>query len=432
MAGMHLSVSSLLGGLLLAACSSAPGQQLGGAQLPNAPPGQGSQPPAGLTVTVDQGPEGLTATGEVAANVLYATVTVCTSGSTTDCEDIDHVQVDTGSTGLRILHQAMSGTAAPRGMIDPATQLPISQCAVFADGWTWGSLARADVVIGGRRIPNLVLNVIGDPASGTAPEACSSGNGPEESTVAAFGAKGILGVGVFLQDCGQFCAEQVPSSGAAPYYVCSDAGASSQSCTPTTVALSDQAWNPVALLGSDNNGLQIQLPQPPTPAATSVVGTLVPGIGTGASNGLGAATLHRANPSDGTLLTTYGHRTFSQSIIDSGSSGYFFSDATIPQCAASAPGSGFYCPGTSIAASATISGEDGVAAPVGFTVANADSLFSGNGSDAAFPDLGGPLLGSSLSAQTFDWGLPFFYGRTVYVLFEQNTVGAIGGPALGF
>jgi len=162
--------------------------------------------------------------------------------------------------------------------------------------------------------------------------------------VAAFGANGILGVGVFLQDCGQFCEEQVPSSGAAPYYVCSDAGTSSQSCTPTTVALSDQAWNPVALLGSDNNGLQIQLPQPPAPAATSVVGTLVPGIGTGVSNGLGAATLHRANPSDGTLLTTYGGWTFSQSIIDSGSSGYFFSDATIPQCAASAPGSGFIPP----------------------------------------------------------------------------------------
>ena len=155
-------------------------------------------------------------------------------------------------------------------------------------------------------------------------------------------------------------------------------------------------------------------------------------IGTGTGNGLGAATLHGANPSDGTLLTTYGGRESDQSIIDSGSSGYYFYDATIPQCAASASGSGFYCPATSIAASATIAGEDRVAASVGFTIANADSLFAGNGADAAFPDLGGPLPASSLSAQTFDWGLPFFYGRTVYVLFEQNAVGAISGPALGF
>jgi hypothetical protein len=32
----------------------------------------------------------------------------------------------------------------------------------------------------------------------------------------------------------------------------------------------------------------------------------------------------------------------------------------------------------------------------------------------------------------FDWGLPFFYGRSVFVLFESHTAGAITGPAVGF
>ena len=44
----------------------------------------------------------------------------------------------------------------------------------------------------------------------------------------------------------------------------------------------------------------------------------------------------------------------------------------------------------------------------------------------------GPLPGSGLTAQTFDWGLPFHYGRTVSILFEQRMLGTTTGPAIGF
>jgi hypothetical protein len=383
-------------------------------------------------VTVDRGPEGLTSSGQIAANVLYATLTICTPGSTTQCQDIDHVQVDTGSTGLRLAHEALTGAATPSPVMDPRTGLPLLQCAVFADGYTWGSVVSVDVVIAGRLIPGVHIGLIGDPSAGTAPDACAGGNGPDEGTVAALAANGILGVGVFLQDCGSFCTTDVPTAGAAPYYVCSGTGGGSPSCTATTVALADQVSNPVGLLASDNNGLQIQLPAAGAPGAQSVSGTLVFGLGTSDANQLGPATLLALNPDDGTLTTTYNGATFSQSVIDSGSSAYYFPDSSIPACAPGDPGDGFYCPTTAIVASATLSGGNGAQTPVSFTIANADTLFREASSDTAFPDLAGPLPGTGLSAQVFDWGLPFHFGRPVSVLFESRSVGTTSGPAIGF
>ena len=405
--------------LVLAACS---GSGTGGQNAQALPP---------LTVTVDRGPEALTASGQIAANVLYATVTICTPGSTTQCQDVDHVQVDTGSTGLRLAHEALSGTAVPTPVLDPRTGLPLFQCAVFADGYTWGSVVSADVVIAGRRISGLSVGIIADPAAGTAPDACSGGNGPDEGTVAALGANGILGVGVFLEDCGSFCTTDVPSGGAAPYYVCSTAGSTS-SCTPTTVALASQIANPLGLLASDNNGLQLRLPAPSAPGAPTVSGTLLFGLGTSDANQLGPATLLALNADDGTLTTTYGGRSFDQSVIDSGSSAYFFPDPSIPACPQGDPGDGFYCPTSAIPASATLAGGNGAQSSVSFTIANADALFREGSSDTAFPDLAGPLPGSGPTAQTFDWGLPFHFGRPVSVLFERRSLGTTTGPAMGF
>jgi hypothetical protein len=394
--------------------------------------GQTAQTPTPLTITVDRGPEGLTASGQTATNVLYATITVCSPGSTTECQDVDHVQVDTGSTGLRLAYEAMSGVAMPQPVIDPSSRAPLLQCAVFADGFTWGSVVRADVVIAGRRISRLSVEMIGDPAAATAPDACSGGNGPDEGTVASLGSNGILGVGFFLQDCGQYCTTTAPSSGAAPYYVCPGGGGTSVSCTPATVSLADQVSNPLGMLPSENDGLQLQLPAPQAPGAPTVNGTLVFGLGTNDSNPLGPATLLTVDPGDGTLTTTRDGLTFSRSVIDSGSSAYYFPDSTLTACAQGDPGDGFYCPATAVAGNATLFGSNGAQAAVSFTIANADAIFREGSTDTAFPDLGGPLPGSGLTAQTFDWGLPFHFGRTVSILFEQRTLGTTAGPAIGF
>ena len=63
-----------------------------------------------------------------------------------------------------------------------------------------------------------------------------------------------------------------------------------------------------------------------------------------------------------------------------------------------------------------------------FSVANADDLFSGNPAGIAFVNLGAPNPDSG----SFDWGLPFFFGRNVYTAIAgQNTPGGIG-PYVAF
>ena len=78
------------------------------------------------------------------------------------------------------------------------------ECTQFVDGYSWGPVALADVKIAGESAGSVPVQVIGDPGFTTVPTNCS-GTGKAEDTVAAFGANGLLGVGVFAQDCGAGC-----------------------------------------------------------------------------------------------------------------------------------------------------------------------------------------------------------------------------------
>jgi hypothetical protein len=57
-----------------------------------------------------------------------------------------------------------------------------------------------------------------------------------------------------------------------------------------------------------------------------------------------------------------------------------------------------------------------------FMIGNADSLF--NTSNSAFAELGGTApVGSG-----FDWGLPFFFGKTIYVGLDGTKSNLATGP----
>jgi hypothetical protein len=84
---------------------------------------------------------------------------------------------------------------------------------------------------------------------------------------------------------------------------------------------------------------------------------------------------------------------------------------------------GFYCPSSTQTYSAITTGTNGHAGTVVFDIANANTLFaSGN---SAFNNLGGD------SGQNFDFGLPFFFGRSVFVGIEGRTHAWRRGPVLG-
>src|SRR5215469_6849405 len=97
-----------------------------------------------LAIVVDGGPPGLTSAYD---NGAFATITVCVPGTST-CQTIDHVLVDTGSVGVRLLAKAAGGELDPS--IVPLPQQTsngsvIAQCNQFVDGFTWGSVSLATV-----------------------------------------------------------------------------------------------------------------------------------------------------------------------------------------------------------------------------------------------------------------------------------------------
>lgn len=403
-------------GLVLLAISLAACDNGGSASSSNSGSGINTPPPVNNTqpVTIDGGP---LVNGQPVgdANILFTTITVCVPGTIT-CQSIDHIQVDTGSTGLRILSSQLTLSLN----ITNINGQPIGNCVQYADNtYQWGPVATADIKMAGEVASSVPIQVVGNANFPAVPAGCSAGGTPVQ-TVVDLGANGILGVGVFRQDCGSACAS-ASNEPAAFYYGCPSSG-----CVVAPVSVAAQLQNPVWLFAQDNNGFSITLPQIGDAGAPTVSGSMVFGIGTQSDNAPGAA---RAQATDGfgNFTTTFNGAAYVNSFIDTGSNGYFFLDSTttgLPLCNAQlAPG--FYCPASITRESAMTSGPNpsglgaAVSAQIGFSVANAVTLPNAN---TAFNDLAGDNPG------IFDWGLPFFFGRTVFIGIEGQNSGANVGP----
>jgi hypothetical protein len=335
-------------------------------------------------------------------NQAFVSLEIC-QPQTTNCQTIPHILVDTGSYGLRLVSSSIS---------IPLTQTqinngPLAECAHFISGFTWGGIYNADVKLANQTAPAVPIQVI-DGNYAQIPSSCSSGGGPAMNTQSVLGANGILGIGSFQQDCPSCALRAV----AARYYVCS-----TLPCSPTAVALSAQVTNPVAMLPTNDNGVVISLQSVDPIGQISAVGTLVFGIDTNASNSITSESVFKLD-ANGYLTTTYAGRAYTQSFIDSGSNGLFFTDYTLTRCSYSV---GFYCPSSDLTKTATIS-SGGTSKTVTFKVGSAEALSS---SYAVQPNLAG--MGSS-----FDWGLPFFYGRKVFVSISGKSVQGGTTPIVAF
>ncbi|NGZ84265.1 DUF3443 family protein [Duganella aceris] len=358
-------------------------------------------------IIVDSGPTGVSG----AINVPYVSVTVCRPATTT-CQTIDHVLVDTGSYGLRLLSSALNSTLA-LPTVKTASGADAGECGKFISGYTWGGVRSADVKLADEVASGISIQVIGDTGGSytTTPSSCSSA-GNNLGTLSALGAKGILGIGMFKQDCGTACANAAVSG---VYYACA-----SGSCSASAMPLAAQISNPVASFAVNNNGVLITLPAVGTAGLTSVSGTLIFGVNTQSNNTIATETIFKAN-SGGDFSTTYKGKTYSASFIDSGSNGYFFTDSSIRQCS----GGDFYCPASTLALTATNSASDASASgTVDFNVVNLVGLAS----TITAAQVGGTVGSTTSSSNYFDWGLPFFYGRRVFVAIEGNTVAGKAAP----
>jgi Protein of unknown function (DUF3443) len=344
-------------------------------------------------ISVNAGPAGDYANGG------FVSVTVCVPG-TSNCQTVNDVLVDTGSSGLRILSSAFSLALPPQ----ESSGNPVFECFPFESGYTWGPVQTADIEIANEKASSAPVQIIGTNIA--VPQGCTDFGLPSSNTLDTLGANGIIGVGLFVQDCGGYC-EQVQTAAGNPniYYQCA-----SSECQAIGESLSLQVPNPVTLFATDNNGVIIELPNV-SGGEPSLSGSLVFGIGTESNNALGGATVYTAD-SSGSFTTTYSGTAYSGSFIDSGSNGLFF-PSTITECASNSDASGFYCPSATENLSASNQGVNGSTGTVNFSIANAVTLFDSN--DYVFNNLGGPASGY------FDWGLPFFYGQNVFTGIQSAT-----------
>jgi len=402
-AAMLLTTSSVLCGCIGGTGSSP------GTLVPPAP----AAVPNTLALSVDAGPAGANGT----INHGYVTVTICAPGSQTQCATVDHVLLDTGSSGLRLVRSAL-GALALTAETD-AQGRSIEECMSFVGGQTWGPVVVADVTLAGEVAAKLPLQIMDDTSSGAPPPATCGADGTLINGVAGFGANGLLGVGVLAQDCGSLC---VAAATPLPvYYGCTASGA----CTAENAALTAQVGNPVVLFPTDNNGVIINLP--PLQNANgdaSLQGELIFGIATQTDNTPPATGLTVLGAdAQGDFTATYNGGTAPlPALIDSGVDSYAFNDPTIAVCSSGAF-VGYYCPAVaplSLFAVNMGAGAENAVNTVPFAVADPDTFVA---NAAAYANLAG-----GGGSTRFTWGMPFFYGRKVYVGIEQHSAGSLTGP----
>jgi hypothetical protein len=350
------------------------------------------------------------------ANEATVSVTICDE-SNTICQTVGNILLDSGDYGLRIFKQVLNSSLADAlalSQVQVNNTQPLYECTQYGDGSAvWGPVELANVILSGEQ-PVLVPIQVTGPASFNSSQVCPATPLLSSPSDALY--NGSLGIGFFAQDCGDLCAS-IPQNG--QYFTCSG-----NTCASIAVQTSNQVQNPVALLQIDNNGVLLRFPSVPAGGSPSASGYLILGIGT-QSNNIPSGVIAFApdnNPGDinyATFTTNFEGVTC-RAFLDIGSNGLFFSSNQIPTITVG--GAEWFNPSSLLTLSATNVGyPGGPAGEVEFQVNNLNTLLSS--SNNVFSDLAGPG-----PAGWFDWGLPFFLGRNVYIGIEGSTSTLGTGP----
>jgi hypothetical protein len=387
--------------LAVAACGGGAGSTSPGSITPD----PAAPPPNVIPISVN----GAGCSAGSYLNKPCVSVTVCVPGTTT-CQTIDDLLLDTGSTGLRVFSQVLR-LALPAV---PAGGRALAECVSYLDGSSqWGPVVQAGVVLGSEPAVRIPIQLI-DAGYASPPSACR-GADPDPATA---GFNGILGVGLYQEDCGDACT----STGNGMYFAC---GAS---CAATAVSTASQVQNPVAALPLDNNGVVVRLPAVPAAGTAAVEGQLLLGIGTRSNNVPPPSVLAYPLDASGEFRSTLGGVTV-PAFVDTGSNGLFFpapAGAGLASCPA--PDADWFCPASTVTLSSSNAGVRGTpAATLTFQIGDFDALLADAGVNVS------SLVGGSLPAPAaFDWGLPFHLGRDVYLALEGRSTSLGPGPLVAY
>jgi Protein of unknown function (DUF3443) len=336
-------------------------------------------------------------------NTPYVSVTICQPG-TNICKTVDNILLDTGSTGLRVLASTITSLQLSPVVVNNAS---ILECASFISGTAWGPVKLADVKMSAEVASSIPIQILADPSYSTIPSSCGGSQNTQISTTLK--TNGILGVGLFINDSQSYF-----------------------NCVPTalnncrislSLAPNLQVQNPVAAFPVNNNGVILKLPTVSATGSKLVTGSLTFGIDTQTNNSSIGSYVIPTN-SSGLFTTIFNNTTFNSSFIDSGSNGLYFPSGSLSSVLVNCSSfslSDFYCPAVTQSYLAALTLKNSVQGNVIFSAANAKTLVA-NG-NYAYNNITGQIGGN-----LFDWGLPFFFGRSVYFGITGRTSNAGVGP----
>jgi N-acetylneuraminic acid mutarotase len=345
-------------------------------------------------------------------DILNTTIRICVPG-TTNCRTVGGIQIDSGSSGFRVFASQLGGVSLPQ--VTASDGGTVGDCEQYVNSAVWGAVANADLYIGNEKV-TMPIQVMDDTKSFVpAPSNCTG----LINTPSSFGANGLIGIDVGLYDGGL-------------YYSCQSNG----TCNSITPVVGQHVPSPIPLLPTDNNGSIVTLPPLATQsplyadAAVGAYGTLTLGIGTETNNQPAAGVVVHDTDTGGYMKTVFGGSTYTNSYLDTGTQYYSFSTyaATgLPNCTQYP---GWYCPAQTTTLSAVINGLTSGSSSVTFLIGSADTFFTtapGQPTPYALDALGSPG-----GANTFAWGAPFFFGRSVYIAMPNASTPIGNGPYFAF
>lgn len=402
---------------LLSACGGG-----GGGTVATAPPPTPNQVPVTVEIFNLNNPY---------PNRPYVTVKVCDTQN--NCQDIDHVLLDTGSTGLRLMPGVLNVSLPPQ---NDANGEPVAECMQFGAGYFWGAQRIATIKIAGEIAANIPVTVAGDQSiQANAPSGCIATGPNAIAGLPEF--KGILGIGPQKTDCGSSC-EQSPS--AQMYFVCQ--GGSAGRCMAVTMPVAMQTPNPVSQFVTDNNGTVLTFPSTSENQAT-LTGTLSFGIGTQPNNSLsGVQIYHSSVPgAEFPLLAANVNGIASFAFLDTGTNAYSLAQTGSPVINSRPPfmqavsglavcgqAGGPFCPPAPVSLQIRLNGSNGNPTSwQNITLSDPTAAFQKNLS--VIPSL---AFQNSDSPGISILGLPFYFGRTVATAISGAKTGYGIGPYWAF
>ncbi|HMT02165.1 MAG TPA: DUF3443 family protein [Burkholderiales bacterium] len=330
-------------------------------------------------------------------NAPCVSVSICQPG-TTNCQVINNIAIDSGSFGLRVF-----GSLIPSNILNNLPYLTsgsntVAECVTYGDGSAnWGPIQFADVNLGGITASSIPIQIINSNYQG-ASKCTGAATSPND-----FMLNGILGVGTLTTD-----------QNFSPYYSCT-----SSNCNLTIP--SQYVQNPITALGTNyNNGITFHFGSIPNSGAYNANGYAIFGVGNNVDNTPSSTvSVFKINTSNGSLnvnSTFQGQN--NSSFLDTGSQYLFFSNSTfLPLCSNSL----FFCPtaGQFVSETATMSDINGFSSSgiINFSIGNTTWLL--NSSNTAFATV---AYTTNSTGNIIGWGMPFFYGRTVYMVFAGNSI----------